>query len=366
MTNPIDIFARLGGELTDPPIPLPASQPLELSGEAVRARLCVFMNESGQEYALRPDLTLPVAIAQAADGLSGETVKRYSARAFRLPVVPGDAMEFTQIGFERYGAPSSAETDAETFALVCEAAESGGVSQSETRMGDLSIFPAFVDALGLAPGLAEALKRAFRQAGGVSALLNARQGRPVHGLAARLKGASPAEAKAIVSDIFALSGIQPQGHRTLDEIVEGLLAQAADAEHGAAPDTARQALEAVMAVECNPADAADRLLAISRQAGLEGLDPVLDRLQTRIDRMRDLAPGFMTSARFGTPFGRRFNYYDGFLFELFHPGEANGRRPFGAGGRYDTLLARLSDGAVDATAIGGVVRPDRLNKGGRA
>ena len=65
-------------------------------------------------------------------------------------------------------------------------------------------------------------------------------------------------------------------------------------------------------------------------------------------------------------FGRRFNYYDGFLFELFHPGEANGRRPFGAGGRYDTLLARLSDGAVDATAIGGVVRPDRLNKGGRA
>ena len=83
MTNPIDIFARLGGELTDPPITLPASQPLELSGEAVRARLCVFMNESGQEYALRPDLTLPVAIAQAADGLSGETVKRYSARNSR-------------------------------------------------------------------------------------------------------------------------------------------------------------------------------------------------------------------------------------------------------------------------------------------
>ncbi|MEQ9315638.1 MAG: ATP phosphoribosyltransferase regulatory subunit, partial [Henriciella sp.] len=230
MTSPIDIFARLGGDLVDPPIIMPANQPLELSGEAVRARLCVFTGENGEECALRPDLTLPLAIAQAELGVSAETVKRYAARAFRLPVVAGDPMEFTQIGFERYGAPSTPDVDAESFALVCGAAASAGVSESETRLGDLSIFPAFVDALGLAPGLAEALKRAFRQAGGVSALLAAKPSKPVHGLAARLKGASAEEAKAIVSDIFALSGIQAQGTRTLDEIVEGLLAQAADAE----------------------------------------------------------------------------------------------------------------------------------------
>lgn len=363
MSTPLDIFARLGGELTDPPIVMPANQPLELSGEAVRARLCVFVGESGEECALRPDLTLPVAIEQARTGLSGETVKRYAARAFRLPAIAGDPMEFTQVGFERYGAPSTPEVDAESFALVCEAAASAGAEASETRLGDLSIFPAFVDALGLAPGLAEALKRAFRQAGGVSALLAAKSSRPVHGLASRLKGASPSEAKAIVSDIFALSGIQPQGTRTLDEIVEGLLAQAADAEYGGAPDMARQTLEAVMAVDCAPEQAADTLLAIARQADLQGVDAVLDRFDQRVSKMQALAPGFMQAARFGTPFGRRFNYYDGFLFELFHPGEASGRKPFGAGGRYDTLLSKLSDGAVDATAIGGVVRPDRLKRG---
>lgn len=366
MSSAIDIFARLGGDVVDPPIVMPASQPLELSGEAVRARLCVFVNEMGEECALRPDLTLPVALAQAKEGVSGETVKRYSARAFRLPVVPGDPLEFTQIGFERYGAPSTAATDAESFALVCEAASAAGAGGCDARLGDLSVFPAFVDALGLAPGLADALKRAFRQAGGVAALLKSGGSQPVHGLAARLKGAAPDEAKAIVSDIFALSGIQTQGTRTLDEVVEGLLAQAADAEYGAAPDTARQTLEAVMAVNCPPNDAADKLLAISRQAGLNGLDPVLERLQARTDAMVKLAPTFMKSARFGTPFGRRFNYYDGFLFELFHPGEADSRRPFGAGGRYDTLLARLSDGKIDTTGIGGVVRPDRLTEGATA
>ena len=292
MSTPQDIFARLGGEVCDPPIVMPANQPLELSGEAVRARLCVFVGENGEECALRPDLTLPLAIAQAEAGVSGETVKRYAARAFRLPAVAGDPMEFTQVGFERYGAPSTAETDAETFALVCEAAASSGVTESETRMGDLAVFPAFVEALDLAPGLAEALKRAFRQVGGVSALLKAKPNMAPHGLATRLKGASPAEAKAIVSDIFALSGIQPQGTRSIDEIVEGLLAQAADAEHGGAPDLARQTLESVMAVDCAPEQAADALLAIARQAGIDGVEPVLTRLDARVAKMREAAPAW--------------------------------------------------------------------------
>jgi len=366
MTSPADIFAKLGGELVDPPIVMPANQPLELSGEAVRSRLCVFVGESGEECALRPDLTLPVAIAQAEAGVSAETIKRYAARAFRLPTMPGDAMEFTQVGFERYGAPSNADTDAECFAIVCQAATAAGAGESETRMGDLSIFPAFVDALDLAPGLAEALKRAFRQVGGVSALLNAKPGKPVHGLASRLQGASADEAKAIVADIFALSGIQPQGVRTLDEIVEGLLQQASDAAYGGTPDLARQTLEAVMAVDCAPEQAADSLLAIARQAGLSGVETVLERLDERVTKMRSAAPKFMTTSRFGTPFGRRFNYYDGFLFELFRKGEQSSRQPFGAGGRYDTLLSKLSNGRVDATAIGGVVRPDRLAKGGAA
>ena len=222
------------------------------------------------------------------------------------------------------------------------------------------------DALDIAPGLAEALKRAFRQAGGVAALLKARPDTAPHGLAARLKGASPAEAKAIVTDIFALSGIQPQGTRGIDEIVEGLLAKAADAEHGGAPDLARQTLEAVMAVDCAPGLAADALLAIARQAGIDGVEPVLERFDARVTRMTEAAPAFMKHARFSTHFGRRFNYYDGFLFELFHPGTAASRQPFGAGGRYDTLLSKLSGGAVDASAIGGVVRPDRLKQGVRA
>ncbi|MCI4644685.1 MAG: ATP phosphoribosyltransferase regulatory subunit [Hyphomonadaceae bacterium] len=357
--SPVEIFAKLGGELVDPPILMPAAQPLELSGEAVRARLCVFTDANGEECALRPDLTLPLALAQAGAGTADETIKRYAARAFRLPSVPGDPMEFTQIGFERYGAPATADVDAESFALVCEAAASAGITDSMLRMGDLAVFPAFVDALTLPEGLADALKRAFRQAGGVSALLSGAHKPPASGLSARLKGASLTEARDIVAEIFALAGTQMQGARSLDDIVEGLLAQAAEEEDEEAPALARQTLEAVMAVECAPENAADALLAIARQAGIDGVDPVLERLSARVAGMARLAPDFLKSARFGTPFGRRFNYYDGFVFELIAQ-DGDPRRPFGSGGRYDGLIRDLSGGTMDMTAIGGVVRPDRL------
>ena len=63
--------------------------------------------------------------------------------------------------------------------------------------------------------------------------------------------------------------------------------------------------------------------------------------------------------RFRSGFGRRFTYYDGFLFETLAPNLTD-RQPIASGGRYDGLIAGLSNGKAEATAIGGVVRPDRV------
>ena len=56
-----DVFARTGARPVDPAYVLASDVPLELSGEAVRARLCVFTDHRGNEMVMRPDLTLPVA-----------------------------------------------------------------------------------------------------------------------------------------------------------------------------------------------------------------------------------------------------------------------------------------------------------------
>ena len=61
--------------------------------------------------------------------------------------------------------------------------------------------------------------------------------------------------------------------------------------------------------------------------------------------------------RFSASFGRAFGYYDGMLFEV-RSAALPDDQPVAAGGRYDSLPARL--GARVATgAVGCMVRPAR-------
>ncbi len=57
----LEALASFGADRVDPPISIEAKVPLELSGEAVRIRICTFFDQAGLEWALRPDLTLAVA-----------------------------------------------------------------------------------------------------------------------------------------------------------------------------------------------------------------------------------------------------------------------------------------------------------------
>ena len=359
---PFSVFKKAGGVWIDPPTLLDASIPLELSGEAVRSRLCIFTDERGREHSLRPDLTLPVAKQEAerrTSGGNGEQRYHYKARAYRLPSAPDQPMEFTQIGTEIFGGPATPDADAELFALVTEAAKASGMMSGRTLMGDLSVFPAFVDALDLPNVTAAALKRAFRQAGGVTALLGAQASTATSGLAARLSGATREEAEALVKDVLGVSGIEPVGARSIDEIVDGLMAKAASASAGGISPAARRVLEDVLAVEVSINEVTQALTGIAKASGLRGLESKINDLHARIDAIVAAAPDFARDAKFGTPFGRRFNYYDGFVFEIFGDG-APETSPFAAGGRYDSLIEKLSGGAVSATGIGGVVRPDRM------
>ena len=106
-----------------------------------------------------------------------------------------------------------------------------------------------------------------------------------------------------------------------------------------------------------PTQCLDALGEIARSHRLDTVAAALENLGARNQKIVDLMAGM--PARFDVRFGRRFNYYDGFVFELFAPGAAR-TRPCAAGGRYDGLISELTGGTASATAIGGVVRPDRL------
>lgn len=355
----LDRIASASGMRIDPPTVLPSRTILELSGEAVRARLCAFTDDAGREFCLRPDMTTPIA-DMVARGAAEARRYYYSGPVFRLPASPADAIEFDQIGFEWFGGSSPAE-DAEAVALTFEAASLSGAGDVTARVGDIGLYHAVVDALGFTPGWKMRLKRAFARRRGPLELLEAASTASVGGksaLAASLARMPAAEAVLAVEDIFSIAGVQPVGGRGAAEIAERLR----ESVQEGAPDAADIArLKAFLAIEAPVSRAVEALSAFGSSIGL-AFWSALEAFEQKLSLTAALQPAYWEGAIYSGQVGRRFEYYDGLVFDLVRPGQTE--RPVAAGGRYDGLLARMGAGKP-TTAIGAALRVDRMGEGGR-
>ncbi|MFZ0720635.1 MAG: ATP phosphoribosyltransferase regulatory subunit, partial [Xanthobacteraceae bacterium] len=124
------------------------------------------------------------------------------------------------------------------------------------------------------------------------------------------------------------------------------------------PRETRALIERFLSIAGDPDDAAGELRALAADAKI-ALGPALDLLETRTGFLA--ARGVDVRAiKFATDFGRGFDYYTGFVFELQ---DERSQRPLVAGGRYDSLLARLGAKAP-IPAVGFAASIDDLAGGG--
>ena len=319
---------------------------------------------SGHEFCLRPDLTIPVSRDYLASPLAGKAAGFcYLGPVFRHRTdAPG---EFLQAGIESFGRHDTAATDAEMLALGLEATAHFGVKAPEIRMGDVAVFTALIEALDLAPAWRRRLIKDFNRPGSVEhdldrLGLDAERGRPEYqGLLSALAGSDLKAARAFVTDLLSIAGATAVGGRSVDEIADRFVEQAALGAGGRLPRDTRRFIERFLTISGNPEAAAIEIRALAREIGIT-LDPVLGLLESRArhltGRQVDVA-----HVRFSTAFGRGLDYYTGFVFEL-HDACAAVAGPLVAGGRYDALLSRLgADGPVPA--VGFAVWIDRLTGG---
>ena len=352
-----------GAVLTDAPVLQPLGLLLDLAGEAMRSRLFVVSGDSGVEACLRPDFTVAIARTHLEAGAaSGRYL--YDGKAFRVAPRGSDrAEEFLQIGVEAFEAGDPVAADAEIAALAWASSAAGGRSDLSLVLGDVGLFGAFVDTLGLAAPLAVRLKRAFTrprqlkiELDGDASEVGAEQSR----IAALLAGLPEGEASAVLQELWSLAGIEPVGGRRPAEIAHRLVERAEAAEAGRLSADQAGKVRAFLAVSDRPGAALD---AISALAGPQraALDTALDGWRSRLSGMaeRGVPEDRMVLT---ASFGRAFGYYDGYLFEV-RSAALGDERPVAAGGRYDGLPARL--GAARTTgAVGCMVRPARAYAGG--
>jgi ATP phosphoribosyltransferase regulatory subunit len=354
-------YERAGYARVAPALLQPAEPFLDLSGEDIRRRMFLVNDAAGGELCLRPDLTIPVARDYLASPDAGKPAKFcYLGPVFRQRE-DGPA-EFLQIGIESFGRADTAAADAETLALAIEATAHYGLAAPAIRMGDVALFSAFVGALDLAPAWKRRLVKDFNRksslAHDLDRLVLALPGAPpeYQGVLAALANSDPKAAHALVTDLLSIAGITAVGGRSVGEIADRFLEQAALGAGSALPRETRKLIERFLAIGGDPDEAAAELRALGDDARL-ALGPALDLFESRTGFLaaRGIEP---KTIRFSTAFGRGLDYYTGMVFELHDPA-AKVSGELVAGGRYDGLFARLGAGHV-VPAVGFAVWLDGL------
>ena len=334
-------FAKAGYVRAEPAILQPAEPFLDLSGEDIRKSLYLTTDASGEEFCLRPDLTIPVARDYLASGNAGQPAGfSYLGPVFRYR--GGRPSEFLQAGIESFGRLDRPAADAEMLALALEATNAFGLKDVEIRTGDVALFTALIDALGLYPVWRRRLIKDFNRKVSLEqdlerlTLATASTRNEYEGVLAALAGSDRKAALALVTDLMSIAGVTNVGGRTVAEIADRFLEQST-LKGGALPRDALELIKRFLAISGDPTDSIARLRSLAADAKLD-IAAAIDAFESRIGFMR--ARGIDTkSTRFSTSFGRGLDYYTGFEFELHARG--NGVEPLVAGGRYDGLMTRL-------------------------
>jgi len=356
----LSVFGARDYTRNEPSVLQPAALFLDRSGEEIRRRTFTLTDPSGNEMCLRPDLTIPICKAWIESKAKAPARLCYHGLAFRFqPGEPERPTQFYQAGAELLGVENRAAAETEILTLAVEALHAAGVQRFDVKLGDLSLFSAFVDALDIPAQWRGRLKRHFWRSGYFEALLDRMSGKSASGaqqLLAHLGTLDETEARPAFEGLMDMLGGTQQGGRSREEIVDRLIEQAADAAALRLDPKIAKSIAAFLAISGPAAKAIEKIRNLTKSVGVS-LEPQLKALTARLVTLKSLGIG-PERVTFAARFGRNWEYYTGFVFEMWAR-DAEGAVQVAGGGRYDTLLQQLG-ARREIPAVGCAIRTERV------
>lgn len=364
----IGFFRQSGYERVAPALIQPAQIYLEHVGEAIRGRTYLFTDPDGEELCLRPDLTLPAARVYLERHPEADLTARYcyNGPAFRARAGEDEAVrprEFRQAGLELFGAADAIAADAEVIALADQALRRAGLTGQRLQIGDLGLVLALLEAIDMPERWRKRLRHALHNHACLHSELERLAGEPdklaevPHAdLLKAIDPAAPGRAERMLAAYLDERGMPVVGARTLTEIAERVLDQAADLRQEPLPADSRQLLECFGAMPLALETAADEIHAALSRAGVD-IDPVLGQFEARVGALRERDVD-VSGARYDGTLASNMAYYTGLVFDIELPGEGLAGQ-IARGGRYDRLLWDLG-APSEVPAVGCAIHTERL------
>jgi ATP phosphoribosyltransferase regulatory subunit len=246
---------------------------------------------------------------------------------------------------------------------IIEALRAAGLSDFKLRIGDLGLFRALIKAIEMPDRWRQLLTHLFWRPDVFRAELH-RLARPtdesLRMTAIELReGIDPTDvvrSERAVVDYLSANGIDAIGTRTVTEVAINLMWRLADAKSAPLSPATVALIERYLAVSV-PAEAAGACIKDMLRDHGAAMSSALDAYHRRLQLMAKLGID-LGQVEFCAEFGRRFEYYTGFVFEIVSPmlGPAS---PLAGGGRYDDLM-RAAGSNRDAPAVGAAIHTERL------
>ena len=267
-------YERAGYARVAPAILQPAEPFLDLSGEDIRKRMYLTTAPGGGEFCLRPDLTIPVSrdyLASPAAGKPagfcylGPVFRHRSDGAGRIPAGRHRILRPPRQGGGR-------RRDAVARAGGDRALRAGERPTSRSATSRCS--PALIAGLDLPPAWKRRLIKDFNRKTNLAQdldrlVLGGNNARPEYqGVLAALAGSDPKGAHALVTDLLSIAGINAVGGRSVGEIADRFLEQAALGASAKLPRDVRALIERFLAIAGDPDEAAAELRALAGEANM--------------------------------------------------------------------------------------------------
>lgn len=348
-------FADQGLVQATAPMLQPADAYLDTVGEDLRRRIYLTSDNHGQQLCLRPEFTIPVCFDHISGNLKGGRYC-YNGKVFRQR--EGLSNEFLQAGVELMGEGFG---DLDCLKLAVKSLNQCGIGEQRIVLGDKAVFVAFLRLLDMPIAWQKRLVRAFGDIDKLEAdlaYITENGMGSVQGddrLQAMIERGDLAALTDYVENLMTGANLSILGGRTARDIAVRKIekhklasAKFSDQQHGA--------LSAFLSLEVPAANASDAMQRLLTEFGLSIDKPLSDCL-ARLEALSSVSDHVTWKAAFG----RRLDYYNGIVFEIF---SKNCNLPLCGGGRYDQLLQMLGHSKTEP-AVGFSIWVDRICGGDR-